>query len=58
LVAVLTISGGTALMITAPATRLSPWRQVVHHFAAAGRIAYMHRTLRSRCAVSVAGSSA
>jgi hypothetical protein len=35
-----------ALMITAFATRPSPWRaRVVHHFAAAGRMADMHRTL-------------
>jgi len=46
LVAVFTIRGGTALMITAFCTRLSPCaRQVVHDFAAAGRSGDMHRTL-------------
>ena len=45
--AVFTISGGTALMIAAFATRLSPWRaMIMHHLAAAGGMADVNGVLQ------------
>ena len=45
--AVFTISGGTALMMAAFATRLSPCRrQIVHHLAAAGGVADVNGVLQ------------